>query len=59
MAATDLNVLISMITGNMPTLKSTNIIEEITYVTIGYPKCWEDDKELCYIKESKEIDLPD
>jgi len=59
MATTDVSILTSLITGKMPTLRQINAIEETTFITIGYPKCWEKHKKLYFIKNSKEIDLPD
>lgn len=59
LAPTDISILSALDLGRALSLKEVNAMEEITYVTIGYPKCWEGDKELCFISKSYEIDLPD
>jgi hypothetical protein len=59
LATTDVSVLASMITRRMPSIKEVNAVEETSFVTIGYPPCWKDDKKLYFIRDSKEIDLCD
>jgi len=59
LASTDISTLAGLYLGRIPSLKEVNAMEETTFVTIGYPKCWEGDKELCFISKSYEIDLPD
>lgn len=59
LASTDIAILSGLILSRPLSLKEVNAVEETTYVTIGYPSCWENDKELCFISKSYEIDLPD
>jgi hypothetical protein len=59
LARRDVSMLNYLITGSDPSIKETNAVEETTFVTIGYPPCWKDDKKLYFIRDSEEIDLPD
>ena len=58
LAISDAYLLTSLNTRNKPNMKDINAIEETTFVTIGYPPCWKDDRRLYFIRDSKEIDLP-
>jgi len=59
LAILDASTITSLIFGREANLDEVNAIEETTFAAIGYPKCWENDKELCFISKSYEIDLSD
>jgi hypothetical protein len=59
MASADACVLAGIAMGRVPTLEEVNAIEEVTYVTIGFPECWKKDNRMRFIKDSRPIDIPD
>lgn len=58
-AALDTTMLTMLALGRAPTLPEVNVVEEITFDRIGYPKCWEENKQLYFLQLKGEYDFED
>jgi len=51
MAATDVAILTGLHLKRSLSLAEINALEEVTFSVIGFPKCWESDKEIYFFRK--------
>jgi len=53
MAATDVAIITGLHLKRSLSLAEINAIEEVTFNVIGFPKCWESDKKMYFISDTR------